>query len=77
MRCENRRTQKQQRRPFQHGNVETEVDASESTSVLGAEKKRTSQRGEAECSQVKESMVDLPEVNIAALDWDCDENATI
>ena len=21
-------------------------------------------------------MVDLPEVNIAALDWDCDENAT-
>ena len=49
MRCENR-TQKQQR-PFQHGNVEstasespnTEVDASESTSVLGAEMERTAQ----------------------------------
>ena len=50
MRCENR-TQKQQRRPFQHGNVEstasespnTKVDASESTSVLGAGTERTAQ----------------------------------
>ena len=50
MRCENR-TLKQQRRPFQHGNVEstaaespnTEVDASETTSVLDAEMERTPQ----------------------------------
>ena len=36
----------------------------------------TSHRGETECLQVEESMVDLPEVNIAALDWDFDENTT-
>ena len=86
MRCENR-TQKQQRRLFQHSNVEsttaespnTEVDASESTSVLDTETERTAQhRREVSRSACRwiEAWWTCLEVNVEALGAHCDENTT-
>ena len=86
MRCENR-TQKQQRRPFQHSNVESttaespnaEVDASESTLVLDAETERTAQhRREVSRSACRwmRAWWTCPDVIFEVLDAHCDENTT-